>query len=1031
MAQTPPIIQNGILTYQLDGHPAQLVVDSADWYGWLEATSTFTFRSEHGSFTAHKERAGNRRGRSYWRAYCTRNGRLQRTYLGQSEALTLPRLQAVAARLFGMRVGETALAVQAQGLQRTYLGQSEALTLPRLQAVAARLFGMRVGETALAVQAQALLRRGTTPSFQGPAELEETALPVSLTPLIGREQEVETIHALLSRSDMRLLTLTGTAGVGKTRLALEVARELVPDFADGAHFVSLALLSDPALVIPTIAHSMGLMESGSQSLLEQLKTSQHDKQRLLLLDNFEQVITAAPLLAELLEACPALKLLVTSREVLHLRGEHQFAVLPLALPDPERLPDDRSLAHVPAVDLFLQRAQATRADFHVTADNAATIAEICLRLDGLPLAIELAAARVKLLTPQALLARLDRRLHVLTGGARDLPLRQRTLRNTLAWSYSLLTQEEQHLFQRMSVFAGGATLAAVEAVCEALGDEPGRVFDGVASLLDKSLLQKPAQGDEEPRLLMLETIREYGLEQLSSGGAAHATRQAHATYYLRLSEQAEPQLDGQEQLNWFARLEREHDNLRAALTFLVEQGSAGQSKELALRLAAALWRFWLVHGHVSEGRNFLERALEGSEQVGSTRRAKALMGAAVLATSQDDFGQAEAQCGEGLALYRELGERRGSALCLAMLGYMAMMRSTYDQARTRLEESLQIARAVGDTGVRVIALQILTSVLFYQGEYQRAQALLEESLLLSREGGDVQSHAESLALLGRALLSQGELARAQAELLEGLAISRTVGYKRAIGLSSYFLGVVTWLQGDVARARSLLEESLVVLKEMGERGLIAPVYLFQGLIALSQGDAAAARAKLEESLQIARELDYKWDIAQGLLEGGAAVIAAQGEPVRAVWCLSAAQRLRETIGTPLPSLLQALHEVTLASVRTHLGEQAVARAWEEGRTMTAEQALTTQGHVTLLEPLPPAPAPTLPIKPAATHPDGLTTREVEVLRLLAQGLTSAQMAELLGIGVVTVNFHVRSIYSKLGVSSRAAATRYALEHRLV
>src|SRR6266568_5059015 len=943
MAHTPPIVQDGILTYSQNGQAVQLAVDAPDWYNWLETASTFTFHSASGAFTARKEQAGNKRGGQYWRAYRKRNGKLHRAYLGKSEDVTLERLNTIAARLSGTREGVDTLDAQ------------EGVGAPS--------------------------RASSQPSSD---------LPLPLTTLIGREQERAALCTLLQGSEVRLLTLTGTAGVGKTRLALEVARELVHDFADGVYFISLAPLSDPAFVMPTIAHSMGLMESGSQSLLDLLRTSLHAKHRLLLLDNFEHVLTAATLLAELLEACPALKLLVTSREVLRLRGEHQFAVLPLALPDPKRLPDDRSLAHVPAVDLFLQRAQATRADFHVTADNAATIAEICLRLDGLPLAIELAAARVKLLAPQALLARLDRRLPVLTEGARDLPLRQRTLRNTLAWSYSLLTQEEQHLFQRMSVFAGGATLAAVEAVCEALGDELGRVFDGVASLLDKSLVQQPAQGEEEPRLLLLETIREYGLDRLASGGEAHATRQAHAAYYLRLSEQAEPQLDGHEQLGWFQRLEREHDNLRAALTFLVEQGSAGQSKELALRLAGALWRFWLVHGHVSEGRNFLERALDGSEQGGSAWRAKALLGVGALATSQDDSGQAEVLCGEGLALYRELGDRRGSALCLAMLGYMAMMRSTYAQARTRLEESL----------------------------------------LLSRERGDVQNHAQSLAQLGHVLLFQGELARAQARLEEGLVISRNVGYKRAIGQSSNLLGMVTWLQGDVARACSLLEESLVVFTEAGERGRTASVYRSQGLIALGQGDAAAARARLEESLQISLELDHKGSIAQGL-EGVAAVMAAQGEGVAAVWCLSAAQRLRETIGMSLPSLLQALHEVTLASVRTHLGEQAVARAWEEGRSMTPEHALTTQGHVTLLQPLPPAPAPTPQPQPAAPSPDGLTAREVEVLRLLAQGLTSAQMAEQLVIGVVTVNFHVRSIYSKLGVTSRAAATRYALEHHLV
>src|SRR6266704_4933059 len=775
MARTTPVVRGGIVSGDVDADARQIRVGTSAWYAWLEEVSTFAFSGNMGTFTARKEPKLHG-GELYWKAYRKRAGKLYRAYLGKSEDVTLQRLNAIATMLAGAPEDAETLDVQEQE-------RAEDRAIPR-------------------------------PSSD---------LPIPLTALIGREQERAALCTLLRGSEVRLLTLIGTGGVGKTRLALEVAHILVQDFADGVHLVSLAPISDPAFVIPTIAHSMGFMESVSQSLLELLKTSQRDKHRLLLLDNFEHIIPAAPLLAELLEACPDLKLLVTSREVLHLRGEHQFAILPLALPDPKRLPDDRSLAHVPAVDLFIQRAQAIRSDFQLTDDNARAVASICIRLDGLPLAIELAAARVKLLAPQALLARLDRRLPVLTAGARDLPLRQRTLRNTLAWSYSLLTQEEQHLFQRLSVFAGGATLEAVEAVCETLGDEPGRVFDGVASLLDKSLVQKPAHGEEEPRLLLLETIREYGLERLASGGEAHATRQAHAAYYLALAEQAEPQLDGQEQLGWFQRLEREHDNLRAALTFLVEQGSAGQSKELALRLAGALWRFWLVHGHVSEGRHWLERVLEGSEQGGSAWRAKALLGVGALATSQDDSGQAEALCGEGLALYREVGDRRGSALCLAMLGYMAMMRSTYAQARTRLEESLQQALEAGDTGVRVFALQILATVLIYQGEYKRAQALLEESLLLSRERGDVQNHAQSLAQLGHVLLFQGELARAQARLEEGLVISRNVGYKRAIGQSSNLLGLVTWLQGDVARACSLLEESLVVFTEAGERGRTASV----------------------------------------------------------------------------------------------------------------------------------------------------------------------------------------------------------------
>jgi predicted ATPase/DNA-binding CsgD family transcriptional regulator/Tfp pilus assembly protein PilF len=865
-------------------------------------------------------------------------------------------------------------------------------------------------------------------------QLVTPRLPVSLTQLVGREQEVQALHAWLLRPDVRLLTLTGTAGVGKTRLALEIARLLVHDFADGVSLVSLAPLSDPALVIPTIAHRLGLRESGSQPVLELLKLSQRDKHRLLVLDNFEQVIEASPLLAELLEACSDLKLLVTSREVLRLRGEHQFVVPPLTLPDPKHLSDTRSLAHVPAVDLFTQRAQAIQSDFDVTPDNAATIAQICLRLDGLPLAIELAATRIKVLAPPALLVRLDRRLHLLTGGARDLPLRQQTLRNTLAWSYELLTEEEQRLFRRLAVFVGGCTLEALEAICDALGNAPadlgGSVLECVASLIDKSLVQQIAHEGEPSRLIMLETIREYGLEALVSCGEAHDAHQAHAAYYLALAEQAEQELTGPQQLSWFERLEQEHDNLRAALSWLLGHRSTGQSNEFALRFGGALSRFWRTRGYVSEGRRWLERALEISRGVKSAARAKALTGAGHLAALQDDFRQAEVLCGEGLALYRELGDRRGSATTLTFLGYAALLKSNYAQARARLEEALTLFREVGDTVDSVLARSILGSVLFRQGEYARAQALLEESLMLSETAGNVRDRAFSLVILGTLLLVQGNLAQAQARLEESLAVSRKVGYKRNIGLSIYILGMVTFQQGDVARARSMYEESLVLFKEVGERGRIAAVLGSQGLLSLSQGDYVAARARLQESLQLSLELDQKWDIVEGL-EGVAAVVAAQGEPGRAVRCMSAAQALREAIGTPLPPIFQPMHEFTIATARTQLGEQAFAAAWAEGRTVTPEQALAAGGTVAIPTTAPAGPSSVPNAPKTSPFPNGLTAREVEVLRLLAQGLTSAQIAECLVIGVVTVNFHVRSIYSKLGVSSRSAATRYALEHHLV
>ena len=449
-------------------------------------------------------------------------------------------------------------------------------------------------------------------------------LPIQPTPFIGREKEVDAAHHLFLREDVRLVTLTGPGGVGKTRMALHVAEQLRAHFADGVWFVSLAPISDPDLVIPTIAQTLGLWEAGERSLLEQLQVFLRERQVLLLLDNFEQVVRAAMHVANLLTICSHLKVLVTSREVLHVRAEREFPVPTLSLPDPKRLPDLVALSQYEAVALFIQRAQAARPEFQVTNANAPVVAEICVRLDGLPLAVELAATRIKLLPLRALLTRLGQRLQLLTSSARDVPAHQQTLRNTIQWSYDLLDAQEQQLFCRLSVFVSGCTLEAVEAISAALGNATLPVLDGVVSLIDKNLLQQTAQEGEEIRLLMLETIREYGWEALAERQEREAIQAAHAAYYLALAEEAERALGGPQQLLWLERLEREYDNLHAALHWLRLQGSrvegGGEAAEQALRLETALSWFWIMRGYQNDGRRRprplfldLEEALSAQE----------------------------------------------------------------------------------------------------------------------------------------------------------------------------------------------------------------------------------------------------------------------------------------------------------------------------------------------------------------------------------------------------------------------------------
>jgi predicted ATPase/class 3 adenylate cyclase/DNA-binding CsgD family transcriptional regulator len=848
-------------------------------------------------------------------------------------------------------------------------------------------------------------------------------LPIQSTPFIGREKELTLIGALLLRNEVHLVTLTGPGGIGKTRMGLHVAAELSEHFPDGTWFVSLAPLSDPDLVIPTISQALGLPEAREQSPLEQVKHALKQKQTLLLLDNFEQVGAAALAVADLLAGCPRLKVLVTSREGLHVRAEHAYAVPPLQLPEPKHLPDLVALSQYEAVALFIERTQAVKSDFQVTNANAEAVAEICIRLDGLPLAIELAAARIKVLPPQALLALLDQRFTLLTRGAQDAPVRHQTLRNTISWSYQLLHADEQGLFRQLSVFVGGCTLQAIEEVCAAVGKSNGveQVLDGVASLIDKSLLQQIEHEGDEPRYMMLETIREYGLETLAVSGEMEVLRQAHASYYLMLAEEMEPKLLGAEQFN---RLEREHDNLRAAFHWLIER----EETEMALRLGGSLWWFWGMRNHISEGRQWMERAFSQGSEVRDDVRAKALNCLGLLVYWQGDYNRAENLCGESLALFRKIGDRAGVATSLSNLGLIETTRSNYAAASSLAEEALAIWREIGGKGYLGFSLNILAEVAIKQGEYSKARERAEEAATFLRGTGDLGVLSNSQLFLVETMFYLGDHAGASALAEENLRLNREIGDLASIAAALAFLGQVALHRGDYMMAHELLEESVTLAREKQE-----PLYISRSLSKLAQvltveGSFTKARLLYEESLSIAHD---KWDIAFSL-QGLATVAAAQGNLVWAACLLGAAEALRESIGAPIPPVYRADYERSVTATRASLGEKVFAKAWAEGRTMTPEQALATQESAAVLSASPTGGRPSTP--PAAsnvTYPGGLTAREVEVLRLVAQGLSNAEIADQLVISLLTVKAHMRSLYNKLGISSRSAATRYALEHQLV
>jgi predicted ATPase/class 3 adenylate cyclase len=804
-------------------------------------------------------------------------------------------------------------------------------------AVALRDLGrVRLKDLATPEHVYQVVHPGLRQEFPALRSLEATPnnLPQQATRFIGREKELAALKPLLART--RLLTLTGSGGCGKTRLSLQLAAEVLEGFPDGAWLVDLAPLAEARLVAQTAASVLCLKEEPGKPIGATLAAHLADKRLLLLLDNCEHLLDGCAQLADmLLRQCPGVTLLASSREALGMGGEQAYRVPSLSLPNPKQALTSAAVAPFEAVQLFTDRALQVDPDFELTDRNAATLASVCQRLDGIPLAIELAAARVRSLSLDEINHKLDERFRLLTGGSRVALRRQQTLRSLIDWSYDLLKDPERLLLLRLSVFAGGWTLAAAETVCAGELVADAEVLDLLTSLCDKSLVATE-HTDPCTRYRLLETVRQYARERLLEDGGGEPVRQRHRDFFLALAEESVPQLSGADQALWLQRLDEEHDNLRAALEWTRAQAAA----EPGLRFAGALIWFWSMRGHLAEGREWCARvlALTGPEE--RTRaRARALNAAGTLAWHQADYPAARARHETALAIWRELGEPAGVSRSLNNLGLVAWDQGDYPLATTLTRESLAMERELGDAGLTARSLNNLGLLAYETGDYAAAWALHQESLAIVRQLGDKSGIAASLNNLGEVAFARGDHPAGRALYQDSLELMRELGDKSGIANVLNNLGGAACAQADYAAALPLLEEALTLMRELGERSGIATSLNTLGSLAFDKGDAAAALALNRESLTIRHELGEQRAIA-GTLEGIAEGLSARGEPLQAARLWGAAERLREALGSPLPPNERPRYERQVTAARAALPDaRAFAASWQQGRALALERVI--------------------------------------------------------------------------------------------